>query len=98
MATANIAVSLPRGRGRRVVTLYEAQIRRLATGRVYRRAAVMDFIRLVHACAAATPPSPPAEPVSARVQNMQVQLERVRESGGAVSLIRTALHRTHSGL
>lgn len=49
---ASLPISIARGCGRRVVTLYEAQIRRLASGRVYRRASVMDFIRLVQAAAA----------------------------------------------
>lgn len=62
MAIANLPISIPRGRGRRVVTLYEFQIRKLATGRVYRRAAVMDFIRLVQEAAVLTPAPQPAAP------------------------------------
>ncbi|KQM89207.1 hypothetical protein ASE70_16705 [Sphingomonas sp. Leaf22] len=78
LATANVPVSIPRGRGRRVVTLYEAQIRRLAVGRVYRRAAVMDFIRLVHRAAAASSDAAPDTPHPPAVARLEESLERLR--------------------
>lgn len=77
MACANLPVSVPRGRGRRVVTLYEAQIRRLATGRVNRRAAVMDFIQLVQAAAALTPEPVPVTSPDA-IARLQAHLDRLR--------------------
>jgi hypothetical protein len=92
MATANLPVSIPRGHGRRVVTLYEAQIRRLAAGQVHRRAAVMNFIRLVQQAAAFTPePSPNTPPNS--IAHLQIQLDRLQltaASAEASQLDRTA--------
>jgi hypothetical protein len=96
MATANLPVSIPRGRGRRVVTLYEAQIRRLATGKVYRRATVMYFIRLVQRAAAMTPDSGPtvATPRPEAVSRLEGHLERLRaiaESADATQVDRSAV-------
>jgi hypothetical protein len=92
MATANLPVSIPRGRGRRVVTLYEAQIRSLAAGRVHRRAAVMNFIRLVQQAAALTPePTPYMPPDSvARLQVQLAQLQLTAATAEASQLDRTA--------
>ena len=70
MATANLPVSIPRGRGRRVVTLYEAHIRRLATAKVHRRATIMHFIRLVQEAAAYKP-----EPKAARSNHVSSGLQ-----------------------
>lgn len=78
LATANVPVSIPRGRGRRVVTLYEARIRRLAAGRVYRRATVMDFIRLVYRAAAASSDPAPDTPRPPAVARLEDSLERLR--------------------
>ncbi len=80
MATADVPVSIPRGLGRRVVTLYEALVRNIASGNVYRRAAVMDFIRLVQQAAAATPKptaDAPASP-SAEIARLEEHLSRLR--------------------
>lgn len=75
--SANLPVSIPRGRGRRVVTLYEALIRSLATGQVRRRAAVMDFIRLVQAAASTVPEPAPVTPPAAMAR-LQDHLDRLR--------------------
>jgi hypothetical protein len=93
MATANLPVSIPRGRGRCVVTLYEAQIRRLATGKVYRRAAVMDFIRLVQRVASSAP-----EPVAVipapgitRLEDCLATLRATAASADATQLDKSAV-------
>ena len=78
MSTANLAVSIPRGRGRRVVTLYEAQIRKLASGRVAGRSAVMRFIRLVQEAAALAPAPRPEPDPPAAVARLQAQLDELR--------------------
>ena len=96
MATANLPVSIPRGRGRRVVTLYEAQIRRLAAGKVYRRAAVMDFIRLIQEAASCSPDSMPAMPAvpHAGIMRLQGELDRLRAAAaltGATQSDRSAV-------
>jgi hypothetical protein len=87
MATANLPVSIPRGRGRRVVTLYEALFRQLATGKVYRRAAVMDFMRLAQKAAALSPQPARAaavpSPVIVRLQEKLDQLRAVAATPGA---------------
>ena len=78
MSTANLAVSIPRGRGRRVVTLYEAQIRKLASGRVAGRAAVLRFVRLVQEAAALAPVPRPEPAPPAAVTHLQTQLDELR--------------------
>lgn len=96
MATANLPVSIPRGRGRRVVTLYEALLRMISGGKVYRRAAVMDFIRLVQEAAAGSP-EPEATipaPLPASIVRVQGHLDRLRsvaESAGATPLDQSAV-------
>ena len=77
MATANLPVSIPRGHGRRVVTLYEALIRRLATGKVRGRAGIMDFIRLVQA-AAASEPTTDRSTSPETTSRLEQHLERLR--------------------
>ena len=74
MACANLPVSIPWGRRRRLVTLYEVLIRKLATGRVYRRAAVMDFIRLGQDAAALAPEPEPVTPPAA-IAHLRAQLD-----------------------
>lgn len=92
MATANLPVSIPRGSGRRVVTLYEAQIRKLATRKVHRRATVMHFIRLVQEAAALTPAPEPATPTAAaaRVQDHLDRLLAIATSGDDAKVNRDA--------
>lgn len=70
---------MPHGRGRHLITLYEAQIRRLATRQVHRRASVMDFIRLVQKIATELPMCPAAEPSAATIQ-LQARLEQLQEA------------------
>lgn len=81
MDSANLPVSISRGRGRRIVTLYEAQIRRLATGRVLRRAALMDYLRLVQqaVAAAGTCPDPTPDAAAGAVHRLQAHLDQLRE-------------------
>jgi hypothetical protein len=96
---ANLPISIARGRGRRVVTLYEAQIRRLASGRVHRRASVMDFIRLVQAAAVMVPATPPNSanltphlPLSiVRLQELIAQLRDAAEAGEPMQDDKTGL-------
>jgi len=80
LATANLPVSIPCGRSRRVVTLYEALIRKLATGHVYRRASLMDFIQLVQASAATrlVSESIDAHTPSAIMVRLEDDLQRLR--------------------
>ncbi|WP_334655935.1 hypothetical protein [Sphingomonas panaciterrae] len=96
MATANLPVSIPRGRGRRVVTLYEALVRMIASGKVYRRAAVMDFIRLVQQAAApetaVTTPAPAPAPAGViRLQEHLANLRSAARSGDATPADRSAV-------
>lgn len=81
MECANLPVSIPRGRGRRVVTLYEALVRRLAAGGVYGRSSVIRFIRLVQEAAGLTP-----EPVLTRpppaITRLQDHLDQLRAAAG----------------
>lgn len=98
MTIANLPVSIPRGRGRRVVTLYEALVRMIASGKVYRRAAVMDFIRLVQQAAApetaVTTPAPAPAPAPAGVIRLQEHLANLRSaarSGDATPADRSAV-------
>lgn len=93
MTTANLPVSIAWGRGRRVVTLYEAQIRRLATGKVHRRASVMDFLRLVQDAAAHVPEPAPGAPsgAAARLQGHLDHLRAAAAMAQAPHLNRTAV-------
>jgi hypothetical protein len=109
MEVANLPVSIPRGRGRRIVTLFEALIRRLASGRIKRRAAVMNFIRLVLDSADQEGHDPArvsvtaTHPAIARLQAQLVELklaaaspdatELARGSVGAMEVLIEVLHR-----
>jgi len=86
MDIANLPISIARGRARRVVTLFEAQVRRLASGRVYRRASVMDFIQLVQMAAAEAPAKRsaaemPNEDLSPAILRLQEQVALLRKAG-----------------
>lgn len=78
METANLAVSIPRGRGRRIVTLYEALFRKLASGRIRQRTAIVDFMRLVREAAAMTPAPEPAPERPMFLATLHDQLDELR--------------------
>jgi hypothetical protein len=109
MELANLPVSISHGRGRRIVPLFEALIRRLASGKIKRRAAVMNFIRLVLDSADQDEPDPALETVNAPhpgISRLQAHLEEARRvaefpgataqqrgSVGALEVLIEALHR-----
>lgn len=96
MATANLSVSIPRGRGCRVVTLHEALLSMIAGGKGYRRAAIMDLIRSFRRqplCRLEPEVTTPA-PVPASIVRVQRHLDRLRSAAvaaGATPLDQSAM-------
>jgi hypothetical protein len=88
LEVANTIVSVPRGKGRERVTLFEALILRLASGPVRRRAAVMDFIRLVFESAGA----PVIAGATASLQQELADIRRVAIALAATDVEQSAAH------